>query len=280
MGIKKQYQKANVTKTEKVIYFVTLATFLISIIFVIGRLITASETGGDEVTDKVTADYLLMLLQLTAGIVVIHIPSFVEKRIKIEIPSFMNIMFIVFLFCAIYLGEVKFFYYKIKSWDVILHFFSAVMLGCLSFSVINALSENKIEGIHPLFVAIFAFCFAITIEVLWEFYEFCWDTFAGFNMQKYQTEEGVNLIGQLALLDTIEDLIIGSIGALLASLLGFFSLKRKTAFIRKVILTKIPLVETQNNDSIENLDVNSEINTDLNAKDVTENTVEEINDSK
>ncbi|MEG1805668.1 MAG: hypothetical protein RR327_04650 [Clostridia bacterium] len=252
MKEKKQLGKVTVTKTEKVFYYTTLFTFLISIVYVVYRIIYTAKYGGDEVTDKVMADYLLMLLQLVAGAIIIHIPSFVERRIRIEVPSFMNILFIIFLFCAIYLGEVQFFYYKIAFWDTILHFFSAVMLGCLSFSVINALSANKIEGIHPLFVMIFAFCFAITIEVIWEFYEFCWDFFAGFNMQKYQTEEGINLIGQAALIDTMEDLFVGAVGAFLASLAGFFSIKKNTGFVRKMILTKQKTENTENTD--ENID--------------------------
>lgn len=260
MKEKKLEKNQTTTKTEKIIYTSTLVIFLISIVYVIYRIVVTANYGGDDVTDKVMADYLLMLLQLVAGVIVINIPSFIEKHIKIQIPSFMNIMLIIFLFCAIYLGEVQFFYYKIPSWDMILHFFSAIMLGCLSFSVINALSQNKIEGIHPMFVMIFAFCFAIAIEVVWEFYELAWDYFAGFNMQKYQTEDGVNLVGQLALMDTMQDLIIGAVGAAIASLIGFLSIKNRTGLVRKMILTKDSVEEPQavdfvDVDSIETVDI-------------------------
>ncbi len=87
-----------------------------------------SETS-DLVTTKVKSDYALMLLQCVLGIFVMMIPSIVEKKKSIDIPDPIEIIYFIFLYCAIYLGEVHNFYYLIPYWDSILHAFSGAVLG-------------------------------------------------------------------------------------------------------------------------------------------------------
>ena len=218
---------------EKVTFWVTELTMIAALVYILIRLITTTEGA-----EAVASQYSLTLLQTIIGLVIIHIPWFIERRVKIIIPSFMNILFLVFLFCSICLGEFGNFYYRIPYWDNILHFMSAVMIAALAFSLINAFFENKIEGIHPVFVMIFTICFAMTIEVVWEFYEFGVDYFLGMTMQKFVTEDGTLLIGQAALADTMVDLIVGFAGSVLASLVGYLSLTKKNILIRKLILRK------------------------------------------
>ncbi|MBQ6946592.1 MAG: hypothetical protein IJN42_00965, partial [Clostridia bacterium] len=116
------------------------------------------------------------------------------------------------------------FYYLIPFWDSILHGFSAGMLGVFGFWLVDLLNENqKIRvALSPLFVSLFAFCFAVTVGGLWEIYEYLGDGILGLNMQKFRTAEGVVLSGHAALSDTMKDIIIDSIGALIISVLGFF----------------------------------------------------------
>ena len=221
------------TTLEKIIFWITELTLIFSLVYILVRLLWTTE--GVEV---IASDYSLMLLQTVIGLIIIHIPWFIERKVKVIIPSFMNILFIVFLFCSICLGEFGNFYYRLSNWDNILHFMSAVMIAALAFSVINSFFENKIEGIHPMFVMIFTICFAMTIEVVWEFYEFGVDYFLGMTMQKFVTEDGTLLIGQAALADTMVDLIVGFAGSVLASLVGYLSLTKKNILIRKLILRK------------------------------------------
>ena len=228
----KLYPK-DTTTIEKLIYWITELTMIFSLIYILVRLLWTTE--GVEV---VASDYSLMLLQTVLGLVIIHIPWLFERKIKLIIPSFMNILYMVFLFCSICLGEFGNFYYRIPYWDNILHFMSAVMIAALAFSVINSFFENKIEGIHPMFVMIFTICFAVTIEVIWEFYEFGVDYFLGMTMQKFITEDGTLLIGQAALFDTMIDLVVGFAGSVLASFIGYMSLTKKNILLRKIILRK------------------------------------------
>ena len=110
-------------------------------------------------------------------------------------------MYIVFLYCAIFLGEVRSFYYGVPHWDVILHAFSSLMLGFFGFMLITILNRNEktIMNLSPIFTAVFSLCFAIAFGTIWEIYEFTIDSTLGLNMQKYITADGTVLAGRAAL---------------------------------------------------------------------------------
>ena len=99
---------------------------------------------------------------------------------------------------------------------------------------------NKHEKVHvelaPIFVAIFAFAFAVSLGVIWEIYEFTFDGILGLNMQKFALENGTQLVGRAALTDTMEDLIVDCIGAFTMSTIGYISLKYKKGWIEKLLI--------------------------------------------
>ncbi len=204
-----------------------LVTLLASIIYSIVCLVLApSEAHSDE---HVKSDYLLMLIQCLLGVVVIGLPSLLERKWNFELPNYMTIMYFIFLYCAIYLGEVRNFYYVIPHWDTILHAFSGAMLGAFGFSLVMILNDSKkaTMSLSPFFVCLFAFCFALAVGGLWEIYEFSGDFLFGLNMQKFRLADGTLLIGQDALRDTMKDIIIDTIGALVIVTIGYLSLMKK-----------------------------------------------------
>lgn len=151
------------------------------------------------------SDYVLMLLQSAGGLIVMFLPAFVNRRFAIHIPSVMQILYFVFLYAAIYLGEVRDFYYRFAFWDDVLHFFSGMMLAALGFFLVRLLSDSEHRHVvlSPGFVAFFAFTFAVASGAVWEIYEFTIDGIFDTNMQKYATENGQQLIGRNALADTM-----------------------------------------------------------------------------
>ena len=187
---------------------------------------------------RVKSDYLLMLLQSILGIVAMLLPGWLYRKWGVEIPSFMMILYAVFLYCAIYLGEVRGFYYLVPYWDTILHTFSGVALGALGFSVISFLNKTDRVPLQlsPVFVAVFAFCFAIAVDVVWEIYEYVADGLFLMNMQKHTTASGEMLVGRTALSDTMTDLIVDSLGAMFISIVGYVSLKWKKGWVEKLLL--------------------------------------------
>lgn len=188
------------------------------------------------------------------------IPSFVQVTFKVELPTTLEIIILLFIFAAEILGEISEFYLMFPFWDTVLHTMNGFLAAAIGFSLVDLLnrSERTVFNLSPLFTAIVAFCFSMTIGVLWEFFEFGMDLIGGYDMQKDAvihmirsvtldpagrnvpyvldgiTETAVNgkelgLGGYLdiGLIDTMEDLIMNFIGAFLFSVIGFFYVKNR-----------------------------------------------------
>ena len=220
-------------KNSKLNQFISkflLLTLVLSIIFSVYRIFTAPlDIPGAAENVKYQSDYVLMLVSCILGLIVMWLPSFIHKRFLITVPNFVETLFYIFLYLSIYLGEVRNFYYLVPYWDSILHTFSAAMLASIGFSLVTILNAEFSNRVHlsPLFIALFAFCFALTMGVIWEIYEFTMDYFLKTNMQKFITYDGTILIGQNALLDTMKDIILDASSSAVVSVLGFLSLRKK-----------------------------------------------------
>jgi hypothetical protein len=229
----------NNSKLARVLFWLVLGTLVTSAVYSIVRLSAApAHPSPGAGFQKLKSDYTLMLVECVLGIVVIFLPSMIERAWHIAIPSFMYIAFVVFLYAAIYLGEIRSFYYRVADWDTVLHSFSGFMLGSLGFSIVSLLNDLKKVRIKmsSLFVAFFAFSFAISLGVLWEIYEYGFDGLLGLNMQKYALDDGTLLVGRAALQDTMEDLIIDALSALAACVVGYFSVRRHSKWIERITL--------------------------------------------
>lgn len=233
----------------KVVAIAVFATLLSSILFIaIAMAMAPSEPNPAEPYRRVKGDYVLMLLQCIVGVAAMLLPSLLKRTLNLVIPSKMMLLFAVFLYCAIYLGEVRAFYYNVPHWDTILHTFSGAMLGALGFSVINFLNKtDRVPmNLSPLFVVVFAFCFALALGVVWEIYEFTADALLHTNMQKFALESGEPLVGRDALMDTMKDLIVDTLGALAMSIIGYISLKYKKGWVEKLLLHEQRKAEKDN----------------------------------
>ena len=223
------------------IFLLVLATLIGSCVYAIVGVVSAPAGPVPGVEhEKIKSDYALMLVQCVLGIVVMFLPSAIERKLRITIPGFMYDMFVVFLYAAIYLGEIRSFYYRIPHWDLILHGFGGLMLGALSFSVIDLLNDSeKVKvNLSPTFVAVFAFCFALAMGVVWELYEFAVDGLLGLNMQKFALENGQALVGRQALVNTMNDLIVDAAGAIIMSAAGYVSVKHRKGWIPRMLVKR------------------------------------------
>ena len=231
----------NPTRWQRIIFVFVTVTLVASIIFIsITMALAPTEPDPDRPNHRVKGDYVLMLAQCILGVIALMLPSILWKRIQLEIPSKMLILYALFLYCAIYLGEVRAFYYNVKNWDTILHTFSGAMLGALGFSFITFLNKtDRVPmNLSPVFVATFTFCFAVTLGVVWVIYEFTADGILHTNMQKFGLEDGTPFAGRLALMDTMKDLIVDTIGAAVMSVGGYISLKHKKGWVEKLLLKR------------------------------------------
>lgn len=203
-------------------------TLILSAIYSLVRIIVPQPlVSGGAAYAHGRSDYVLMFIQCLLGLGVLSLPSMMARKWKFSIPNFIYIMYYIFLYCAIFLGEVLNFYYVIPHWDIILHFFSGAMLGALGFILVNQLNDSEMirVSLSPFFVALFAFCFALSCGAVWEVYEFVFDGLLGLNMQKFITASGEVLTGHAALHDTMTDIIVDALSALLIAGIGYSRLK-------------------------------------------------------
>lgn len=220
-------------KIGKILSALVMISFIAPIGFLSYKIATTSNVISEASADgRVKSDYILMLLECILGIFAMLLPGLLTKKFRLEIPDKMYYLYVLFLYAAIYLGEVRDFYYVIPYWDTILHCMSGLVMGFFGFSLVDILNtSNKRVALSPFFVAFFALSFAVTVGVVWEVYEFTADTIFATNMQKYKLQNGTELVGKMALQDTMEDLIVDTISAFVASTIGYISLKYKKGWI-------------------------------------------------
>jgi len=152
------------------------------------------------------------------------LPAFLDRKWRLQLPGCVFTLVYVFLFCAVFLGEVLSFYYAVPHWDTLLHFFSGVMLGILGFSLARRLNGTALS---PLLAATFAFCFALAAGAVWEIYEYVMDGILQMNMQKFANAQQVDYVGRRALRDTMKDVIVDALSALLTAAVGYGIVRKR-----------------------------------------------------
>ena len=163
-------------------------------------------------------------------------PAALGRRMRVHIPPEFQVLTIVFVFAALFLGEIQSYYTRIWWWDIALHTSSGLLTGILGFLLVYVLNESEHVDVHmrPRFVALFAFLFAVTAGTLWEIFEFAMDQGFAANMQKSMFGDPSGLT------DTMWDMIVNALGALVISVLGWWYMRQRErsfieAWIRKFI---------------------------------------------
>lgn len=223
--------------------------------------------------------YDVFLCGLT--LVLFMIPSFVERRLHIDVPNVLEVVILLFIFSAEILGEIREYYLIFPFWDTILHTLNGFLMAAIGIAMVDILNRSdrfKVR-LSPAFVALVAFCFSMTIGVLWEFFEYGMDTFFHLDMQKDTVLNSVTSVllnpdgrnrpvtvpiesivvnGQewegyidIGLHDTMEDLFVNFIGAVVFSFIGMLYImgrgKGKIApqFIPRLKPEELPAVKEE-----------------------------------
>ncbi len=174
----------------------------------------------------------LSLFLVTAILLTVFSPIIFRKRMQMELPAEFHIIAVIFVFSALYLGEIQDFYHRFWWWDVVLHTTAGLLMGILGFLLIYILNESKTIhfSLTPGFIAFFAFVFAQAFGSVWEIFEFSVDQLAGTNMQKPFLGDPSGLT------DTMWDMIVNALGAIFISTMGYIYLKSgKSFFVRRWI---------------------------------------------
>ncbi len=148
------------------------------------------------------------------------LPKLFKKHFEVFVPLGFYFINLTFIFAALILGEAGGFYDKFWWWDILLHGISGILIGGVGFLLTYVLNkDDKVKfNMSPFFIALFSFSFALSIGVIWEIFEYGVDYYFDMNMQK----NGLN--------DTMEDLIVDTIGALTVSISAYFYLRKKKKF--------------------------------------------------
>lgn len=205
------------------------------------------------------------------------LPFFIQKNFGIRLPSTLEIIILLFIFAAEILGELQSYFIQYPYWDTMLHTTNGFLCAAVGFSLIDILNRDaKIKfTLSPVYVALAAFCFSMTIGVLWEFFEFGMDRLFHMDMQKDTivhtissvmldstnsnipiTIDGITSVAvngrdlgftgylDIGLYDTMEDLFVNFIGATVFSVIGYFYLKHRGE--GKFAKAFIPTIEETN----------------------------------
>ena len=213
------------------------------------------------------------------SLVLMVLPSIISKKLKIVLPSTLEIIILLFIFAAEILGEIHSFYVRIPNWDTMLHTINGFLCAAIGFCLVDMLNRDDQFSfkLSPLYLAIVSFCFSMTVGVLWEFYEFGVDQLLGMDMQKDTVVHIINSVNldptrsntvihiqdivdtivvhsdgaqeslglggylDLGIIDTMKDLLVNFIGAVVFSTIGYFYVKQEGK--GKVANRFIPKVE-------------------------------------
>lgn len=222
-------------------------------------------------------------------LILFTMPSLLERKLDIDLPNTLEIIILLFIYAAEILGEIGAYYVTFPNWDTVLHTMNGFLCAAIGFSLLDILNRNSRVRFHlsPLYLAIVAFCFSMTVGVLWEFFECAMDQFFFFDMQKDTIVHGIGTIlldptggnhpvvlrnitdvivvqadgaktalglgGYLdiGLMDTMEDLFVNFIGALVFSIIGYFYVlsRGKGKFVKRFIPVANDTVSQENTTS-------------------------------
>ena len=268
MGKEKKVKKEKKAKVAPYANKRTLTVYLVLRALVIAVMVRAFFRGAYENMFMCGLTLVLMIL-----------PSILTKKLKIYLPSALEIVILCFIFAAEILGEISSFYINVPHWDTMLHTINGFLCAAVGFALVDLFNRDErfTFKLSPLFLAVVAFCFSMTIGVLWEFFEFSADHFFATDMQKdtivHQintveldetrtnkvvkikniddviivhtdgSEESLGLGGYLdiGIIDTMKDLFVNFIGAVVFSILGFIYVKTRGK--GKIASSFIPRVE-------------------------------------
>ena len=225
-------------------------------------------------------------------LVLLILPSIFTRRLRVELPGTLEVIILLFIFAAEILGEINSFYIRVPNWDTMLHTLNGFLCAAIGFALVDMLNRSDVFSfrLSPVYLALVAFCFSMTVGVLWEFFEYAGDCFLGFDMQKDTvvqairtvdldptrsnkvvalrdisevilvhgdgTQQALALGGYLdiGLHDTMKDLIVNFIGAVVFSVIGFFYVKAKgrgrfaARFIPRVLRDRLDIADMMETD--------------------------------
>ncbi len=186
--------------------------------------------SGGEIAGELT-ERLELIIWAVITLVLSFGSDYIERVGRMDIPDILEIVIVIFIYAGIFLSVRFKLYYRFWWWDDLLHTLSGVIIGFIGFIVVYKVNHKFSMDISPLLVAMFSFTFAVTLGVMWEILEFVSDLILGTAHQKWDLPDDSIMMGRgfqgSGLRDTMSDLIVDSVGALITSIITFFMYRNK-----------------------------------------------------
>lgn len=171
-----------------------------------------------------TSERTLVQVVSIVALLITFIPSTLEKLFNIKIPSSFEIIYLMFIYGLLMLGELRGFYHGLLWWNILMTFTASLALGFTGLSIIHVLHKTNRISKNPLFAAILIFSLSLSFGTLWEIFEYVLDTLIHSGLQK-------------DLIDTMQDLSINVLGALLVSIAGYNHVRKGNSILASTFLT-------------------------------------------
>jgi len=171
-------------------------------------------------------DPAILLYYNLSAIFVLYFPEIFKKITRCMVSDFMIAIYAGFVFIGLFLGTALDFYALFIYYDFFLHFLSGIILGILGFAIFDLSHRQRGQDMSPPLATLFAFGFSMAAGKVWEIYEFGLDSLLGTNTQRWADAYGQPLIGQMALHNTMWDIIFNMFGAILIAIWGYRRVKR------------------------------------------------------
>ncbi|MFA5322828.1 MAG: hypothetical protein WC373_09160 [Smithella sp.] len=224
----KRYKQSTHDYVLWMIRYLLVFSVIINLVYIIFDLYNKNFATQSALMNAVEKNITIIFWALvTFAVTFLH--DYFEKNKNIHIPDILESIIIIFIYAAIFLSVRFRLYDEVFWWDVMLHTSSGVILGFIGFLAVYKLNSRHSMNISPLLVAVFAFTFAVTVDVIFEIYEFSMDIIFGTDMQSWNLPATTIELGRsfqgIGLRDTMSDLIFDAIGALAIAIVCFFLYK-------------------------------------------------------
>jgi len=222
-------------KISKYVRYFVLLILGLSIFSLIIQLFLGIEDGIRLAELLETRIYFFFFIGMT--LVYMALPKLVQEKMGFAADPRLIVVITLFIFAGSFLGQAFSFFDRFAWWDIMLHAISGVILGLLAFALTSALndSERTKVTLNPFYVALFSFTFAVAVGALWEIAEYAMDWIFKTTMQCWNEDPSSFITGRdyqgAAIIDTMEDLIVDTVGALVVSVIGYFYLVRGKTFM-------------------------------------------------
>jgi len=186
--------------------------------------------------------YYFFFILVTLGYMAL--PKLIQEKMGFVVDQRLVVVVTLFIFAGTFLGQALSFFDRFFWWDTMLHTISGVILGLLAFALTSALnnSERTKVALNPFYVALFSFTFAVAIGGLWEIGEYMMDWIFKTTMQCWNDDPSLYFTGNdyqgAAIIDSMEDMIVSTLGAIVVSVIGYFYLSRGKSFMEAKKLQK------------------------------------------